>query len=70
MKPDYRFVCHIVDQTTGNIVISGSTYVSSIDRYGQCESVDTEVGAMLRSFERKIREQYERENYQPEESAV
>jgi hypothetical protein len=62
-KPDYRFLCHIVDQATGEVVISASTFLSTISSSGECESVDMEVGSMLRAFGQKVRDKYEAENH-------
>ncbi len=52
---NYRFNCEIVDEDTGEVVISASTFVSShITDLGECESVDMEVGSMLRALKKKI----------------
>lgn len=67
-KPEYRFQFTITDETNNEIVISGSTYLSSISPDGECESVDLEVSRNLRAFEKSIREKYELENYPKEES--
>lgn len=62
-KPEYRFECQIVDKTTGEIVVRGSTYISEIHLAGDCESIDMEVSSMLRAFDSKVRKEYEGENY-------
>lgn len=52
---NYRFKCEIVDEETGEVIISASTFVSShITEFGECESVDQEVGSLLRAFKKKI----------------
>ena len=62
--PEYRFQYEIVDVTNDEIVMKGSTYLSShISDIGECESVDMEIGSALRSFTKTIREEYEKENY-------
>lgn len=67
-KPDYRFECRILDETTGQTVIAASTRFNLINSYGQSESIDMEVGSMLRAFDGKIRARYEHNNYQPNDS--
>ena len=62
--PEYRFQYEIVDVTNDEVVMKGSTFLSShISDIGECESVDMEVGSALRSFVRTVREEYEKENY-------
>lgn len=68
--PEYRFVFHVVDERSDTVVISGSTYLSSISVHGECESVDMEVGSVLRAFERKVRERYEAKHYPTEEETI
>jgi hypothetical protein len=48
---EYRFKFQIVDEDD-NVAVSGSTYIltDSIDQYGNCESVDIEVGTAMRHF--------------------
>lgn len=59
-KPrEYRFEGKIVDEETGEVVISCSTYLSKISYAGECESVEMETGSMLRAFEQKHREKHE-----------
>lgn len=68
MKPEYRFECKIVDEATGHDVVSASTFISAhIEPSGECESVDMEVGSMMRAFVGKFREKYEAEYYAKEE---
>lgn len=50
----YRFNCEIVDEETGEVIVAGSTFVSShITEFGECESVDQEVGKLLRVLRSK-----------------
>lgn len=58
---DYRFEYKIVDPIADTVIVSGSTYVrpESIDEYGGCESVDTEVGSGMRYFRNKGRALHE-----------
>lgn len=64
MKPNYRFKCEVVDEETGEVIASGSTFLSShITEFGECESVDQEVGEVLRYFRKKGKEEYEAKNY-------
>lgn len=59
-KPrEYRFEGKIIDEETGDVVVSCSTYLSKISYAGECESVEMETGSMLRAFEQKLREQHE-----------
>ena len=66
-KPEYRFEVKIVDETMDETVINGSTYLGAIhvDSWGliSCESAEQEVFGVLRAFEKKIRAEYEKENY-------
>jgi hypothetical protein len=62
--PSYRFKCAIVDQTTGETVISDWCSLGSIDQFGGCEAAEMHVASMLRAFERTARGEHERENYQ------
>ena len=64
MKPEYRFEYRIVDATNDETVLKGSTYVSSIDTDGGCESIEMELFSGLRAFNNKVREKYELENYE------
>lgn len=59
-KPNYRFKFEIVDETTGDTIEGGSTYLSGIDAYGRCESVEMEVAQRLRNFETRARDDHER----------
>jgi RNA polymerase-binding transcription factor DksA len=63
-QPDYRFECRIVDQNSDEVVIAGSSFVSSIGEFGQCESIDMEIGSLLRAFKRTARAEHECKNYQ------
>ena len=66
MKPEYRFECRIVDETSGENIEVGSTYVSDrTSAVGENESVDMEIGSLLRRFY-KSKEKYEEENYPKE----
>lgn len=49
----YRFSYVIRDDESDNIIISGSTYVGTVDINGGCESVELELSSGLRAF-RKI----------------
>ncbi len=63
-KPEYRFQYEIIDVTNDELVMQGSTFLSSrISVDGECESVDMEVASALRSFDSRVREEYETENY-------
>src|SRR5690242_17563560 len=48
--PSYRFNFEIVDEATGNVVISDFCGLTAIDQFGGCESVDMHVASMLRAF--------------------
>lgn len=65
-KPDYRFKCEIVDDNNGEIILSASTFVSSINSVGECESIDEEMGKFLRGFNYH-KQKYEEETYGPKE---
>jgi len=59
MTERYRFKAMIVDDHNDTLVISDHTYISEIDQFGACESVDMTVARMMRQFkqlERKERE--------------
>ena len=60
-KADYRLKCEIVDQVTGETIIADFTYLSAIDEYGGCESVDMTVARILRQFRTTAQRQYERQ---------
>ncbi len=52
---NYRFKCEIVDEDTGEVIVTANTYISShITELGECESVDMEVGSLLRAFKKLI----------------
>lgn len=59
---EYRFKYQIVDEDD-NDVITGSTYFTNIDEFGNCESVDLEIGSGLRYFKklRAVHEEREKE---------
>ena len=61
---EYRFKYTIEDEDE-NIITSGSTYVNPdrINHFGECESVDLEVGASLRYFKKEEERIREREEY-------
>lgn len=61
--PNYRFQCSIIDQATGETVIADFCSLSTIDQFGGCESVDIHVAAVLRAFQRSVREEFERREY-------
>ena len=67
-KPEYRFECRIVDRTADETVERDFTFISEIHEFGECESVDQCVGRLLRIFKSHGRDEYERENYQTEET--
>ena len=69
-KPEYRFECRIVDLRDDRIVERDFTHISEIGEFGECESVDQCVGRLLRIFNSHGRDEYERENYQTEETEV
>lgn len=54
-EPTYRFICHIVDEDTDEVLHEGSTYIipTSISQFGECESVDMEVAKTLRAFKKQ-----------------
>lgn len=52
---DYRFKFQI-ETEDGEVLEEGSTYISSISKYGECESVDMEVARYLRIFKKKLEE--------------
>lgn len=56
MNKNYRFICHIIDEDTDEVVIQGGTYIlpESVSKIGACENVDMEVAKVLRNFSRKI----------------
>lgn len=51
--PEYHFFCSIVDETSGETILKASTYISEVGPNGECESVDMEVGNLLRAFREK-----------------
>ena len=61
-KREYRFVCEIIDCETDEVVIASRTFLSEIGPFGECESVDMEVGSMLRSFNKTARDVHEKEH--------
>lgn len=63
MTPDYRLKFQLVDETTGEVVAQDFCGLTTIRPDGSCESVDTHVAAMLRGFNRSVREEYERREY-------
>lgn len=52
---NYRFICKVVDEDTDEVLALGSTYINpdSIGTAGECESVDMEVGSVMRAFKKK-----------------
>lgn len=61
--PEYQFRFQIIDKTTGDIIEADWTYLTTIDQFGNCESVDIHVGAALRGFNRSSRAEYEAKEY-------
>ena len=61
--PEYQFKIQIIDKTTGEIVASDWTYLTTIDQFGNCESVDIHVASLLRAFNRTGRAEYEQQKY-------
>lgn len=61
MNIAYRFEYRIIDPIADVEIVKGSTYLlpESIDEYGGCESVDTEVGSGMRYFRNKGRALHE-----------
>ena len=57
-KPEYRFQCLVVDVAAGESLLSGSTYLSNVSPDGTCESVDEEVGRVMRGF-RAMKDEHE-----------
>lgn len=51
----YRFQCKVVDEDTDEVIAMGSTYIepTSISTFGENESVDMEVGRLLRVFKKE-----------------
>lgn len=69
-KPSYKFYCSIVDETTGQVVITDRcSLIGSIDSFGGCEITDMHLASMLRAFIRKARAEYERREYPSPEAA-
>ncbi len=61
--PNYTFKYQIVDEDTDETIVGGSTFISeSISQYGECESVDMEVGKAMRIF-KKEKEGKTKEDY-------
>jgi hypothetical protein len=60
-QPEYRFTFQITDQTTGEVVENDWCTITDarIGENGECETVDREVGRMLRNWRRFARENYE-----------
>lgn len=52
-EKNYRFNFSITSDD-GEIINEGSTYISTIDDYGGCESVEMEVSKYLRVLKKKI----------------
>jgi len=67
-QPDYKFEFRVIDKTSGETVIADDCSISTIDDFGGCEMVDMHVSSTLRAFNRKIRAEHERKNYQNEEA--
>jgi hypothetical protein len=61
--PAYRFKLEIVDETTGDVIVSDFCSLTSIDQFGGCESVDMHAAAALRFFNTVGRSKHEAENY-------
>lgn len=51
---NYAFVCKVINEDTDEVIALGSTYIepTSISTFGECESVDMEVGKLMRSFKK------------------
>lgn len=49
---EYRFKYQVVDEND-EVVAQGSTYMTEIDEYGSCESVELEIAATFRAIRRK-----------------
>lgn len=52
-EKEYRFKLEIVDEND-EVVMSGSTFISPISEFGDCESVDEEVGKVMRYFNNEV----------------
>jgi len=57
---DYRFKFQI-ETEDGEVINQGSTYIipENISEYGECESVDMEVGKYLRIFKATLEKEKE-----------
>lgn len=64
-KPEYKFVCQIVDKTTGDVVESDFTYLPIIDKWVGTESAEQSAARLLDVFVRLGRAEYEKANYWP-----
>ena len=63
-NPNYRFKCEVVDEETGEVIASGSTFLSShITEFGECESVEQETGKVLKYFKNVGKAIHEEANY-------
>ncbi len=49
---DYQFK-FIIETEDGEPVLQGSTYIGTISEFGECESVDMEVGKYLRILKKQ-----------------
>ena len=61
--PQYRFKLEIVDENTGDVIVSDFCSLTSIDQFGGCESVDMHAAAALRFFNTVGRAKHEAANY-------
>lgn len=53
---NYRFECRIYedgDSPLKDTIVSGSTFISEVSENGSCESVDMEVGKVMRIFKKE-----------------
>ena len=66
-RPEYRFIYKIVDDNNQELILKGSTYISDINHFGECESVDMEVASALRNFSKTLRPEHE-STYYPSEN--
>lgn len=60
-KPDYRFHFKIVNEATDEVVSEDYCTITDarIDQYGNCETIDHEIGRTLRWWREKGRAEYE-----------
>ena len=64
-KPQYRFECRIVDQTTGETIERDFISLPDTDPIGFVrDSIDIHVAQMIRNWRDFARVQYERRTYE------